>query len=454
MITDVLLFWNKKAVEIFNLHSSPPHDARRFAVIHIVFHNVLNSVNEKYNRYAYTQPVVKNASVVAAINSAAKDVLIWAVKDFRKFVEALPADVASPLKTSFSDAIANNHIANIMSLYEGQMASLIVHNQHTADGIKLGHAVVTAITTLRDDNDGSIPIHMTSPLNDGTDQYKFRGNYYYPPYPPPSEKLIVYYKDVIPFVIDNNSMFHQPFVPSNDSEIKDVEDHGTKTYVEDKDVVSIDRKDKIDYWSDLRQHVLLNNFTLKLIKASSMTDAWEIARILALIHTAMADGTIAVFRVLYDHYHWRPSTAINAKTGVPPLAPGSWKPYLPVPRVPEFPTVFGVFSGIVGVILEDNFPGFSGSVILDHIRPDQTHTQIVYSSINVAVKDNADTKVNCGWNFQSTIAKSFTQGVQIGQYVNSKAFTIFIPKLKRIPKWRLIFDKSVSYMKSIFKKFI
>lgn len=458
MITDLLIAWNEKTAEIFNVHTSPPHDARRFAVIHIAFHNVLNSVKEKYKRYQYSEPIVSTASAEVALITAAKEVLTWAVLDCRKFVEAIPVGVQSPLKTNFSGAVANTHIQHIDELYVEQMAPFPLLDPNNSDGASLGHSVVDAITTIRD-ADGSIPIHMTSLMPDGEAIYKFRGDYYVP-FPTSNEKLIVYYESVNPFVIDDNSMFQATFIESSLTDIVDVKDHGSKQYVENAQKVSIDDRNKIDYWSNLKQHYLWNKFTLELIKVSSLTDAWDIARLLALLHTAMADGTIAMFRVLYKNYHWRPSTAINFLKDVLPTDPNAWVPYKSqVPRVPEFPSVFGIFSGVAGTILNANFNNCV--VTLDHKIDNNTTVQIVYSNIDDAAKDNADTKVKCGWNFKETLVRSITQGQNIGQYIMLNEFTLItpsspspsshIPNIIRYPKWRRILDKSINYVKDIFK---
>ena len=40
-------------------------------------------------------------------------------------------------------------------------------------------------------------------------------------------------------------------------------------------------------------------------------DAWDSARLLALMHLAMADGYVAGFKVRYVYDFWRPVTAIR-----------------------------------------------------------------------------------------------------------------------------------------------
>jgi hypothetical protein len=440
MDSSLVLFWNERAVEIFNYHTSPPHDARRMAIIHIAFHNALNTVVEKYQRYNSNETVTGNALFAAAtFNSAAKQVLIWAIEDFRKFVKALDDEILGvphPLKSQIIDGVTYNYNQALDKRIE---SINIWYNQKKDDypfdlaHEQLGLQIANAITTSRDNNDNCIPIQFTSLMSDGQGEYKYKGNYFpgagpYAPFPPPEKKLIVYYQHVKSFVLSNSILQSQNYNHHNTQDIQDVELKGTLAY---NSALPPSEKYKVDYWAELKQHTLWNNFTLKLIAATNMVDAWKITRILALVHTAMADGCIYMFKFLYTYYQWRPSTAINEYRGIDPLAyrtdPTSncWVAYQSgVPRVPEYPSVFGIFGGILKIILNANFRNF-GNISLDHSFKENNQTinvQIVYTSIDDAVRDNADTKVNCGWNFKSTITKSFSQGIQIGTYINNHSF--------------------------------
>ena len=50
----------------------------------------------------------------------------------------------------------------------------------------------------------------------------------------------------------------------------------------------------------------------RTIAADRGLDAWESARVLALVNLAMADGVIAGFDTKYQVNRWRPITAIRA----------------------------------------------------------------------------------------------------------------------------------------------
>ena len=143
---------------------------------------------------------------------------------------------------------------------------------------------------------------------------------------------------------------------------------------------------------DVRLHIVWNQATRNIILSQSK-DAWETARLFALIHTAMADGASAMFKALYtpEFYRWRPITAITIteehERNPNTIQDRSWKPKFATPRVPEYPSSFGVLSGATGEILKLYFGR-------DNITIDIKNQPLRrYSSISEAVYAYTNSKI-------------------------------------------------------------
>ena len=115
-----------------------------------------------------------------------------------------------------------------------------------------------------------------------------------------------------------------------------------------------------------------------------------------------------------------------------PITNPKWTAYKPTPRVPEYPSTFGILCGAVGEILKSFFS--------DNINQINLSSKISYNKISDAVDDNAFLKIYCGWNFERTAIDSIKQGKLIGQYVLATQFTrIRIPEMFRT--WPPVFSK-------------
>ncbi|GJM29375.1 MAG: hypothetical protein DHS20C17_20100 [Cyclobacteriaceae bacterium] len=472
-LSKLVLYWNKKAAELLNFHSNPGHDSRRFAVVQIAIHDTLNSYLKKYNQYSpYTEESSNgqyadgsisllpprslpkkywNSSVYQAVNRAAYKVLIWATNDIN---EAVGKGFPGPENYKLE-----NDLQKIEGWYNHAKQKLL-KEKDDAIADQVGEYWANAITIYNRDNDNIDKVRLVSKFPDGTDDGKFRYDYNHSP-PPNGYKFVVNYSVEIsesgdkeeivkPFVLTKHDQFRRPLDYSEEegaSMIDEVESMGKKTKV---DMLPKDEKDIIDYWSHPKhyQHILWNTFAREIIFSYDKPDAWAVARVFALIHTAMADGAIAMFGDLYHFYHWRPATAIHDKynrTINKDYDPqvntndtwGPYKAYNQTPRVPEYPASFGVLGGATGAILRSIVGGDTIDVLMNKIINPATNTLtgIHYSSISKAVNDNAYTKINCGWNFRKSIDESLALGTDIGNYVLHHKFQpisgIEVPEYER-----------------------
>jgi hypothetical protein len=147
-------------------------------------------------------------------------------------------------------------------------------------------------------------------------------------------------------------------------------------------------------------------------------DAWDSARLLALMNFAMADSYIAGFKIRYVYDFWRPVTGIregdndgnDATVGDP-----TWDSHQNTPAVSDYPSTQSTFSGAAAVALASvlgdqvNFTVTSG-------KPFDGITRS-FTSFSQAARESADSRVYAGIHFRSACEDGLVLGRKIGQRV-------------------------------------
>jgi hypothetical protein len=406
---DMVMNWNDKAAMVLGDHTNPGADSRAFAIIEIAVHDALNSIIPKFQRYALLNESEQFANSDAAVASAA----YWAIK-------GLNIQKTFPVDTWYNESLA--------TIPDGQSKEL---------GISLGKMSADAIIANRS-NDGISQVILRSLFpSDGDDPGEYRS--ILPESDPalnlPHFKYVPNWGTVMrPFVTQNNFQFRAPGpYPVNSTEYtadyNEVKSKGalvgsTRTAEEDQ---------LARFWSSTKHHIIWNNFVRNII-ATKRLDAWKTARLFALIHTAMADGASAMFEAKYHFYYWRPETAIRITddgnphtTSDPTWLPGvivgpQGNPIMNIytPRVPEYPSTFGILGGITGQVLQLFFG--TDEIAIDITSPTLPGVTLHYNSISKAVSDNSISKIFAGWYFRKAAIDGEEQGRQIAHYVFNNQF--------------------------------
>jgi hypothetical protein len=146
-------------------------------------------------------------------------------------------------------------------------------------------------------------------------------------------------------------------------------------------------------------------------------DAWDSARLLALMNMAMADSFIAGFKIRYVYDFWRPVTAIregdtdgnDATAGDP-----NWNSLQNTPQVSDYPSTLSIYSGaaaavLAGVLGTDQIPFAvtSGPPFADIKRS--------FKSFSQAEREGADSRVYAGIHFRTACEDGLTLGRKVGQ---------------------------------------
>jgi PAP2 superfamily len=156
----------------------------------------------------------------------------------------------------------------------------------------------------------------------------------------------------------------------------------------------------------------------RTVAADQGLDAWEQARVLALVNLAMADGVIAGFDTNYRVNWWRPIAAIRAgdtDRNEETVADPTWESLLNTPPHPDYPSTHSVQGGAASVVLRQvfgtdqvEFTATSGVPLPGLIR--------TFTSFSAAGQENADSRVYAGVHFRSATTNGLKLGRQVGRF--------------------------------------
>ena len=148
-------------------------------------------------------------------------------------------------------------------------------------------------------------------------------------------------------------------------------------------------------------------------------DAWQTARLLALLQLSQFDAYVAVIESKYAYNFWRPVTAValagadgNPRTEAQP----GWEVVsFPTPPIPDYPSghscTGAAAAAVIRLVLGRDagpFTAYSTSL------PGVTRS---FRSVEAAAKENADSRVYVGFHFRHATEIGLLQGAAVGAYV-------------------------------------
>jgi hypothetical protein len=161
----------------------------------------------------------------------------------------------------------------------------------------------------------------------------------------------------------------------------------------------------------------------RVVAEAHALDAWERARLLALVNLAMADGFIAGWKDKYTFNFWRPVTAIRAgdtdgNDGTIP-DPG-WDSLLNSPALPDYPSTHSILGGAASEVLRRFFHHDDIAFTTTSGAPFGGITRS-YTSFSQAAVENGNSRIYAGIHFRSAVEDGIAQGRRIGRFVFTHA---------------------------------
>ncbi len=444
---DTLRYWNQIAVNASGLDHTPlqPGETRKFgeqlgpgraaramAIVHIAMYDAVNSILGGYKSFTGIRSVARTASLDTAIAYAAHDTL----------VALFPSQAPS-----FDQLLAED-------LIQAQPRTA----QPRADGAATGKRAAAAILKLRA-NDRSDAV---DPRLDGEwETSQLPGRWRQDPIGMAPVALGAHWGNVDGFVIPSSTRFRAPPPPSMQStaytrafaEVVAFGGDGITTptqRTEEQTQIGI-------YWaydgtpSLCAPPRLYNQITTEISKNSN--NVMQLARLFALVNTAMADSGVAIWESKFYYDFWRPVGGVReASQGTGPRGAGDGNPnttadptFTPLgapasnltgpnftPPFPSYPSGHAGFGGALFQILRrfygtDNMPFtfVSDELNGETVANDGTVRPLVprsFTSFSQAEEENGQSRVYLGihWEFDKT--QGIAQGRKVADYVFDNAF--------------------------------
>ena len=406
---------------IFGEQLGPARASRAMAIVHIAMFEAVNAIVPRYRSYIGIIPALPGTSMNAAVAQAAHDTLSALFPSQRAaFDQQLAADLGSIPDSAFKRW-----------------------------GISLGRRAAAA-TLARRANDGSA--HAELRVGVEYIPQTAAGFWRQDPISLIPLALGARWDEVRPFVMRNARQFRVPPPPALNSaayaaaynEVKAVGGDGVTT-----PTLRTPEQTEIGlYWaydgtpSLCAPPRLYNQITMQ-IADQMQTDAVGLARLLALVNTAMADAGIAIWESKYFHEFWRPVTGIRENDGntmtmrdagfTPLGAPASnlTGPNF-TPPFPAYPSGHAGFGGalfqtlrrfygtdaIAFTLVSDEFNG----VTLDNQGNVRPRIERAFRNLSEAEEENGQSRIYLGihWAFDKT--EGIAQGRRVADWVFDRAF--------------------------------
>jgi hypothetical protein len=404
--------WNVTAVDATLMAGeNPTVQSRALAVIQAAVHDALNAIDRRFEPYAFHGEPDPDASPDAAVATAAHEALVGLI-----FVGTLPfAGFGSAEQQAAAVAFVDaTYAADLETIPEGEAKRR---------GVAVGQAAAEAILAERREDGATTLVPYTPGMAPG--DWQPTPNPIPADPPAPADRLpalLPGWGQVTPFVLQSSRQFLLDDPPALTSaryarDYQEVQALGARVGA----VRTADQEAIARFW--FGSSPVSWSQIARTVAADQGLDAWEQARVLALVNLAMADGVIAGFDTKYRVNRWRPITAIRAGDtdgNEETVGDPTWENLLNTPAHPNYVSTHGVQGGAAAVVLREvfgtdqvDFTATSGVPFPGLMR--------AFSYFSEAAQENADSRVYAGVHFQSGTTDGLTLGQQIGQFIVSHA---------------------------------
>ena len=387
---------------------------RTLAMVQAAVHDALNAINRRYDAYYFEGPAEPAASPDAAVAAAAHTVLMGVVGNY-----------GTPGQKAATFALVDQAYATSLAR--------VTDGPARNKGVAVGRAAGAAMLALRKD-DGAF---RDAPYTPGVGPGKWRPHPNpVPPNPPIANpdlargytpSAVPNWGNVTPFTLLSPSQYWQPGPPAlvsptyarDYNEVKNI--GGKVSSLRTEDQTQIAR-----FWFEGPGNW---NTIARTVATTRRLDAWESARVLALMNLAMADAYIAGFKIRYVYDLWRPITAIregdndgnDATVGDP-----TWDSHQNTPAVSDYPSTQSTFSAGAAVTLASAMGGDQMSFTVTSGKPFDGITRS-FTSFSQAARESADSRVYAGIHFRSACE----DGIALGRKIGQRAYTMYLQPVRR-----------------------
>ncbi len=418
---EMVLRWNKAAIDVVlqtqqaipDAPIAPFIESRFYAMVNIAMHDALNNIVPKYKTYALANARDKKADGDAAVAQAAYEVIVASYGGLNPPASVTPQPV-------------QDYISALLQ----QSLNVVGDAGAKTKGIALGHLSAQAIITSRA-NDGMASAMY--PIAEGTQpgEYRFTFPFNGPPYnTPPFSGLYAFpgWGNVKPFGMKKGSQF-RPGAPyaitsakyaADFNEIKSLGRYNSTSRTADQTEIA-------KFWVESSPQAW-NRIAVNIILQKHM-DAWQVARLLALLQMGEADAYIGSFDAKLHYFRWRPITAIRlaatdgnpSTTADPDWDVVGWNPvgvpdlrYWPTPPIADYASAHATAGGAGAELIKSFFD--SDNICFSSTSTSYPSTRN-FTSLSQAARENSLSRIYVGYHFRQACIEGEKQGKNIGKWI-------------------------------------
>jgi hypothetical protein len=380
--------------------------SRSLAIVQVAIHDALNAIDPRYERYVFQGRAQAGASVDAAIAAAARNALVGAI-----------AVGALPFPQFGTPALQAAAIAQVDASYAATLAG-IPDGLAKSDGIAIGMAAAAAVVALRTTDHATTPVAYTP----GTRPGDWQPTPNPVPFDPPAAAdhlpaVLAGWGHVTPFVLRRTDQFRAPGPPRLSGR-RYARDYNEMKMVGAKNSASrsAEQSSIARFWYE-GAGVGWNRIA-RNIAILRRLDAWDEARLLAIMNLAQVDGTIASFDTKYAFNFWRPVTAIRAGDSDgndDTIGDPAWETFLNTPAFPDYTSTHSVLGGAAAEVLRRFFHDDEVSFTTTSGAPFAGITRS-FASFSQAAHENGESRIYAGIHFRSAVEDGIKQGKKIGRF--------------------------------------
>jgi hypothetical protein len=402
--------WNVIALQAAaTAGEGPIVQSRTLAIVQVAIHDTLNAIDPRYERYVFKEYAHAGASVDAAVAAAARNALVGAI-----------AVGALPFPQFGTPALQTAAVALVDTAYAAALAG-IPDGLAKSDGIAIGAAAAAAVVALRSTDHATTFVAYTPGTRPGDWQPTPNPVPFDPP--APADHLpaaLPGWGDVTPFVLRQSDQFEPEGPPLLSGERYARDYNEVKALGEKNSAIrSAEQTSIARFWYEGATAGW--NRIARIVADARHLDAWDEARLLALMNLAQADGAIASFETKYTFNFWRPITAIRAGDtdgNDETIGDPSWENLLNTPAIPDYTSTHAVLGGAAAEVFrrffhDDDVPFTTTS------GPPFAGITRSFSSFSEAARENGESRIYAGIHFRSAV----DDGIKHGKKISAFAFT-------------------------------
>jgi membrane-associated phospholipid phosphatase len=385
---DVMATWNVISLKTTLAGPfSPPRETRSMAMVSAAIYDAVCSITRDCEPYGTRVKAGRNASVEAAVDAAAHDVLV-----------ALYPGAATSLNTSYDSALA-----------------ALTPGRGRDKGQAVGQAAAAATLAMRAQDHASDVVVYTPTAGMG----------HWVPTPPAFvSALEPGWPNVTPFLLASGDEFRPgpPPAPGSDAYVRD--------YAEIASIGARDSMTRTALQTETARFWVATapqnwNQVVRQLTLQTRMDAPSAARAYLLLNLAGADAIIAAWDAKFHYGQWRPVTAIRSQAddgSSATFTDATWTPLLGTPPFPDYPAGHTTYGGAALAVLNALFGDRHGVLSITSPASGVTHH---YSSFAEIASEVENARVWGGIHWRTSVTEGTALGRRVADADLARAFARF-----------------------------